>query len=430
MKILSKNASENIKNLRFLERAKVPEGTLEEYKKKRSKKCFLTLGVFVVISLILLINEILGNGSGNVIRRNDYGDGDNRVKVSAKSLYGEEEFDLDISQKRYSAEKLSEMYPEFVKKLGTLIRGENADLNVVTKKLELTEKVEGFPYEIEWVSADETVLTNDGEVFRGDKDKNIELKVNIRYGDFFHEESFDIKVLAYSKEEKFWLGLKDKLLSEEENTKAEDEFVLPDTYEGQSLKWHVNRDRTWLMVLIMGIPVTCMVFFMSDRDLFEKVQKIKKQYKNEYPHIVRKIGLYTGAGLTLRGTFKRLSKDYAHYIKEEDTGKSLMCELLRESVNRFDMGESEIKVYEDFGKATGVSEYIRLSGLLVRNLKKGSRAFHERIREESAKAEAMKIENGKKLGEEASAKLLVPMVMMLLIIMILLMIPAFSGMGI
>ena len=348
---------------------------------------------------------VMENGRGNTFKRRSFDEGDYRAEVSVGSSYGEKEISLYISPRDYEYEELLEIYPKFLESLKREIPGENNSLNEVSENLNLSDRLDGYPFNIEWISGDITALTNEGEVFRG----SLEKKVNL--------------------EEDFFMGLEENLREIDESTKTENTFTLPDSYEDQSLKWHVKRDRTWIMVLISGVPITCLVFFMSDRDLYEKVKKVKHLYKCEYPNVVRKLGLYTGAGLTLRASFKRLWGDYSPYVHEEGSKKALVASLLKESINRFDMGESEAKVYEDFGKATGLPEYIRFSGILVQNLKKGSRSFSERIREESMKAEASKLENGRKLGEEASAKLLLPMVMILLNIMVLMMIPAFLGMG-
>ena len=429
MDFFSKNTAEIIKNLRFLNRAKASSSTIEEYKNKRFKNCLLVLVIFFILSLSLFLMGVMENGRGNTFKRRSFDEGDYRAEVSVGSSYGEKEISLYISPRDYEYEELLEIYPKFLESLKREIPGENNSLNEVSENLNLSDRLDGYPFNIEWISGDITALTNEGEVFRGSLEKKVNLEALISCNDFFRKVSFDVRITGFSKEEDFFMGLEENLREIDESTKTENTFTLPDSYEDQSLKWHVKRDRTWIMVLISGVPITCLVFFMSDRDLYEKVKKVKHLYKCEYPNVVRKLGLYTGAGLTLRASFKRLWGDYSPYVHEEGSKKALVASLLKESINRFDMGESEAKVYEDFGKATGLPEYIRFSGILVQNLKKGSRSFSERIREESMKAEASKLENGRKLGEEASAKLLLPMVMILLNIMVLMMIPAFFGMG-
>jgi len=92
-------------------------------------------------------------------------------------------------------------------------------------------------------------------------------------------------------------------------------------------------------------------------------------------------------------------------------------------------GVPESNAYERFGLRTGLQEYIRLGTLMAQNLKKGSSSLLERLQEEADRALAVRIQSGRKLGEEASTKLLVPMVMMLGIVMVMVMLPAFNSMG-
>lgn len=87
------------------------------------------------------------------------------------------------------------------------------------------------------------------------------------------------------------------------------------------------------------------------------------------------------------------------------------------------MGVSEGAAYEKFGKRTGVREYIRLSTFLTQNVKKGSTMLLQQLHEEAKEAEEMRMRNARKLCEEASTKLLLPMIMLLLVVMILIMFP-------
>jgi hypothetical protein len=74
-----------------------------------------------------------------------------------------------------------------------------------------------------------------------------------------------------------------------------------------------------------------------------------------------------------------------------------------------------------------MQEYVRLSNLLLQNLKRGNSSFPERLREEAYKAGEERLQQSRRLGEEAGTRLLVPMVMMLGVVMLLIMFPAFSS---
>ena len=73
---------------------------------------------------------------------------------------------------------------------------------------------------------------------------------------------------------------------------------------------------------------------------------------------------------------------------------------------------------------------MKLAALLNQNLKRGTGTLFLRLEEEALQSSQERIQNGKKLGEEAGTKLLIPMVLMLGVVMLMIMIPAFTGLGI
>ena len=88
-------------------------------------------------------------------------------------------------------------------------------------------------------------------------------------------------------------------------------------------------------------------------------------------------------------------------------------------------GIYEAEAYERFGVRCGLSQYKVLSVLLVQNLKKGNQNLLELLEREEAVAEDERKRSAKVRGEEASTKLLLPMVLQLIVVLMILMIPAF-----
>ena len=185
MDFFSKNTAEIIKNLRFLNRAKASSSTIEEYKNKRFKNCLLVLAIFFILSLSLFLMGVMENGRGNTFKRRSFDEGDYRAEVSVGSSYGEKEISLYISPRDYEYEELLEIYPKFLESLKREIPGENNSLNEVSENLNLSDRLDGYPFNIEWISGDITALTNEGEVFRGSLEKKVNLEALISCNDFF-----------------------------------------------------------------------------------------------------------------------------------------------------------------------------------------------------------------------------------------------------
>ena len=178
--------------------------------------------------------------------------------------------------------------------------------------------------------------------------------------------------------------------------------------------------------LILGgvLLVTVLVFFLSDKDLQDNLEKRKSNMRRRYPDVVQKLLLYLSAGLTVRASFQKIAGDYER-SRKEGRGVQHVYEEMLYTCHELQAGVSEGAAYEHFGKRIGLQEYIRLSTLLMQNIKKGNSTLLQRLREEADKACIEQMQSSRKLGEEATTKLLLPMVMMLLVVMLMIMLPAF-----
>lgn len=176
-----------------------------------------------------------------------------------------------------------------------------------------------------------------------------------------------------------------------------------------------SQESTGYIIWLLSAMAAAVTFVLMDKDLEDRVKQRKEVMKLAYPDIVHGLTLYLVAGVTVRGAFQKLSEK---------------CEPIRHACREMQAGVSEITAYEHFGKRAGPREYIRLSTLLCQNVKKGNATLLNRLEEEAMESAESRIQSGKRLGEEAGTKLLIPMVMLLGVVMIMIMIPAFWVMGV
>ena len=158
----------------------------------------------------------------------------------------------------------------------------------------------------------------------------------------------------------------------------------------------------------------------------KKKKKREEELLLSYPQLVTTLALLIGAGMPVSKAWGRMAGRY----KKNGTVKNAAYEEICYTWNEIQDGVGERKAYENFGKRTGVREYVRLSTFLTQNLKKGSSTLLQQLKEESVQAEELRIQNARKLSEEATTKLLLPMVMLLVVVMVMIMVPAFSNAGI
>ncbi len=338
---------------------------------------------------------------------------------------------LEVGERVLTDEEAEECYEELIGYLREGILGNNPSLQEVREKLNLPYEVEGYPFTIEWKSSNHFLLTSDGMVFAEnlEEPQTVMLTAEVFYGEKEWQESFQVMLCPpqRTEEEQLLYDLKRLAEEAEEAQKHEEDFVLPGGMAGNEISWAMQRDNTGRGILLLTFLAAVAVFYMKDKDLQQELVKRRREMKEEYPVIVSKYALFLEAGMTVRGAFIKICRDY--YAKQPDRIHPLYEEM-HYSCNELKAGMSESRVYENFGRRTGVQEYTRLCALLGQNLKKGNTALAKRLKEESDDAVTENMQAMKRLGEEAGTKLLAPMGMMLVLVLVMIMLPAFSGLGI
>ena len=90
-------------------------------------------------------------------------------------------------------------------------------------------------------------------------------------------------------------------------------------------------------------------------------------------------------------------------------------------------GISEARVYKEFGRRCKLKQYMKLASLIDQNRKSGVAGLKQLLEVESVEAWEERKNSAKRLGEEASTRLLMPLFIMLGIVMIMIMLPAFMS---
>lgn len=398
------------------------------------KKLSLTLSIlaagllFGVVARISATGQVVLREDGS-ISRGSYLEGEKELRVSAQLEGNVQEFHVMLWPQELSVEELNKLAAEFMQQLPELIKGKNESLQKVTEDLELLEFYEGYPFRVEWKTGRPDVLSSSGSVSRPCEQVQVELQGEIYCQDQSWKKTIDALILppVLTPQEQLHLDLEEYLTISEEESRKEEIWMLPDSWQGSEISWSQSVEDNSLLLWAAGLAVAVLTYVMSDRDLHQKLEMRKKALQQEYPDIVHKLVLFVGAGMTVRGAFQKVAADYEK--KQGRLSKKLPAyEEMVYTCRELQAGVSEGAAYEHFGRRTGRQEYIRLSTLLMQNLKRGNSTLLERLREEADKAGEERLMHSRRLGEEAGTKLLVPMVLMLAVVMVMIMVPAFSTM--
>ncbi|GIP57254.1 type II secretion system F family protein [Paenibacillus sp. FSL W8-0186] len=154
-------------------------------------------------------------------------------------------------------------------------------------------------------------------------------------------------------------------------------------------------------------------------DLHSKVKRREQQILLELPELLNKIVLLVGAGSTVQQAIKhcleRKRGQESHPLYRE------LFQMQRECEG----GYSFAQAMEGFSKRCGIQEVSAFTTAVLLNFRRGGSDFVMALRDLSHSLWEKRKAVGKTLGEQASSKLVFPMVLLFLIIVILVGTPAF-----
>ena len=153
-----------------------------------------------------------------------------------------------------------------------------------------------------------------------------------------------------------------------------------------------------------------------------KIKLRNRKLEEEYNAVVTRLVIYLGTGIPIKHAWQKTTS-----VLERINPESIAAREMKLAVREMNSGVYEKDCYISFGKRCGRQEYIRLGTLLSQNLRKGNRELLKRLREESKDSGERQKHLVRRCGEEATTKMLGPMMMLLTVTMILIMLPAFMG---
>lgn len=188
-----------------------------------------------------------------------------------------------------------------------------------------------------------------------------------------------------------------------------------------------DRDNIMFYIIISCVVIYIIPYFVVN-GIKSKSEKRRIQMMIDYPELIDRLSLLIGAGLSVKGCFIKIAGEYAAKKKNGLTGYHYLYEEITYIVRQVENGKAEAPVYEEFGKRSGLLSYMKLSTMLVQNLKKGNRDMLDKLRLTSLDALEERKNVMKQMGEKASSKLLMPMMLQFIMILVIIMYPAIVNM--
>ncbi len=171
------------------------------------------------------------------------------------------------------------------------------------------------------------------------------------------------------------------------------------------------------------LAITLLLVVMGHTSIREREQIRHKQNMQDFPLIVHLLTLYMGVGLSFPSAVSRICSDYEKRRKTD--GERYAFDQIRVMDHSLHMGLRPMEVCLEWGEHFRERAYARFAMLLSQSFSKGAKELRFMMEKEQEDAFRQQIDFVRREGEEASTRLVFPMVALLFIIMVLIMFPAF-----
>ena len=382
---------------------------LDEKVRKSLYEQVKIISVATIIFLIVLFLTIIFYFSQDrriLITRDETGGEVTEQQIRIKTKSDDDIYTLEIHPKGYTKAQITQAFDRGEAYLRKHLVAKNKSLNEVERTLEMPVKIPGENIAVQWQSGDPTVIDEEGNVFSKNVKKDYLLNLDARMECQGEVRILKIPVCVVPGNSGKKVSEKQKIIADlkklEEKHITKEQFYLPDVIRQGRL--------------------------LPDENEKYKEQRIQtlEQSMAEYPQIIEHLILFLGTGMSVVAALEAVATEYEKEQRRGNKKEIFVYEQIKKTCRQISFGVPQTKAFGEMGKKIGLSSYQKLSVLLVQSITRGSTDLFLRLKEEVEGAFFEKKEHAKRKGEQASTKLLAPMMVMLVVILVLLMFPALS----
>ncbi len=178
----------------------------------------------------------------------------------------------------------------------------------------------------------------------------------------------------------------------------------------------------WLPALPVGF---LLMYGLADRQLDERYHSRCRELERAFPGFVSKMALLVGAGLHVRQAIVRI-------VQEQEGGERRQNALHRELavvLADIEAGMSEQQAYNELSERCRIREISNFTGILLQHMRLGGSQLMLELRRMSTESWELRKHSARRYAEEASSKLVFPLVLMFLAVVLVSIAPAFLSIG-
>lgn len=393
------------------------------------KIIFLLLGIEIVGSMLSIKQWYAANlGFDGTLFRRELGMGSYVEELELKSDVYKGTVELEIEEKQPTKNEAKKLLEKAKKEIDATFLGENKALEQVMSDVILQDAYQDGMVAAEWSFDDYTYIGTDGVIKENELDEPelVEATAVLTCGEYQQIYRFSMQLCPCSVETE--KGLRREIQKKIRQQPLEkSEITLPSDIAGIPLQWKKTGNMDGAMLSILGIVVCFLLPYGQKLEEQKQKKIILEKRKKDYPMLVEELSLFLAAGVTFTEAARKMTENYER--RKKQTGKVQEgYELWKKLSYEMRDGVREADAIMRFGKESGRKEYKKLALLLEQNRRQGSQHMIQQLEQENLIAFEMRKNQVKREGEEASVKLLFPMMGMLGIVIVVLILPAMMTM--
>lgn len=387
-------------------------------------------------ALIIVVGNLLGMGMAAVekrsaktdyLERNPYGEGAYEETLQVELEGKQEEIQIYVEEQKYTEADKKRYLKEAEKELNTWFQRVCGDKGEIRQSLSFPDKLEQNPVTLSWSTSQPQILDWEGVLGTGvaPKGEMVDLMCTITLEEEMKIWQKEVRVYPPRRTEKEALQEEIQVRAEKLSEENSKKMYLPETYQGEAVHYRRTAGNTGYLVCVLSVLLGFGIFPLKKERERQKEELRKKEMQRDYPDVLDKLVLFLQAGFSIRKAMEKLAIDYQRNRQKYHMKERAAYEEIVKTCREMEGGVYEADAYERMGKRCKISQYKILSVLLVQNLRKGNQNILELLEREAASAGEERKREARVRGEEASVKLLLPMIMQLMVVLVILMVPAF-----
>lgn len=397
----------------------------KKYIRQKKKKCILILLVGLFLSMLLFGKR--ETKQETTFYRAELGQAEKEENISVQIEKDGKEIETVLEAKleavKWTKKKIRRELAKNKEEIPKKILADNKSAEEITRPLNLIREIGSNGTAVTWEFLDENKrIELDGSIHQSGISKNgevVTLRAHLSLEG--EEEILDIplKIMPETWEQKFQRDF-EKMLNKDI---YHQEVTLPKEVDGIKITEQKESDCRFLYLFFLAIILCIGYAYVLDQKLMKKAEERNEQLKEDYADVVSSLLLYMQAGLSVEKSMSRMVEEY-----EKRKNFRYAYEEIRLVLNKIHRGVSQVEAFAQLGNRCKIKSYLKLANLMTQSLRKGNQEMADLLHEEVLNGMEEKKAFLLKKGEEASTKMLFPMMLMLLVVMAMVIAPAFLSM--